>query len=140
MAPKLCPNEPSVTRGIVQPDEPKEGRTQRARRIIEEARVSAPERPALREIMFDYSDLRDIDLSQFDLRYCSFYDCDLRGAKLPSYTTGDGAPDFTAARREPDDPPLAGWTLCSGFLVRDGTQNLDDVDGNPWPFSPDTSD
>jgi uncharacterized protein YjbI with pentapeptide repeats len=118
-----------------------ESRTQRAQRVIKEAQAVNPQRPSLRESVFDYADLHGLDLSSFDLRYCSFHSCDLRGTKLPERLRGAGAPDFTASRRDPGDPPVPGWKLLSGVYLISETAEIQDADnGDSWPFAPDCSD
>lgn len=116
-----------------------ETRTQRARRIVEEARTLDPHRPVLREAIFEHADLRGLDLSLFDLRCSSFNNCDLRGTTLPPKTVGQGEPDFSFSRRDLTDPPIDGWKVNNGFLLRRGAQSQG-TDDDSWPFAPDITD
>lgn len=89
-----------------------------AKRLIAQAIIDSPYKPALREAILDYANLSDADLSKFDFRFTQFHDCNLRGTKLPQTIPHEGEPDYSDALRNASDPPVPGWQVVSGRMQR----------------------
>ena len=91
--------------------------TAHAKRLIAQAIADCPIKPSLREAILDLANLSGINISNFDLRFSQFRDCNLRGAQLPQVIPLEGEPDYCDALRDPSDHEIPGWEVINGRMV-----------------------